>query len=288
VDEQEVPAKAPELAPSTDKQDEVVLDAAVTPPSVETQAGEPDGETAQIDVPDKTERLVDEADARHVTDEERQAWDDKCKQEAEEEKARAAKTAQVAKEAEEAAAARKAAKKARRAAWKKRAADKKAAADKKGTKDPTAGSNPGKEDDESTTVLPHARNAQLGKQVQGRVSYLVLLAAIVCLAGPVVCTDEAETLSPFPADEAESMLQLPHWGCGSALGLRSESKHECPIASEAMERQQVYLPCRICTYLSWSCHMQSCDEMGKALDVCQKQFDATFCQVALIQSRLRC
>ena len=141
---------------------------------------------------------------------ERQAWDDKCKQEAEDEKARAAKAAQVAKEAEEAAvveaeaaASRKAARKA-----KKKAADKKAAA-KKGTKEPTAGSNPGNEDDESTTVLPHARNPQLGKQVQGRVSYLVLLAAIVCLAGPVVCTDEAETLSPFPADEAEARTAFP-------------------------------------------------------------------------------
>ena len=136
---------------------------------------------------------------------ERQAWDDKCKQEAEEEKARAAKTAQVAKEAEEAAAVEAEAAAARKAARKakKKAAEKKAAAKKKRTEDPTAG-KAGNEDDESTTVLPHAHNAQLGKQVQGRVSYLVLLAAIVCLAGPVVCTDEAETLSPFPVDEAEA------------------------------------------------------------------------------------
>ena len=140
---------------------------------------------------------------------ERQAWDDKCKQEAEDEKACAAKTAQVAKEAEEAAAveaeaaaARKAARKAKKKAAEKKAAAKKAPA-KKRTEDPTAG-KAGNEDDESTAVLPHARNAQLGKQVQGRVSYLVLLAAIVCLAGPVVCTDEAETLSPFPVDEAEA------------------------------------------------------------------------------------
>ena len=146
---------------------------------------------------------------------ERQAWDDKCKQEAEEEKGLAAKAAQVAKEADEAAAveaeaaaARKAARKAKKKAAEKKAAAKKAAAKKKRTEDPTAG-KAGNEDDESTTVLPHARNAQLGKQVQGRVSYLVLLAAIVCLAGPVVCTNEAETLSPFPADEAEARTAFP-------------------------------------------------------------------------------
>ena len=136
---------------------------------------------------------------------ERQAWDDKCKQEAEEENCLAAKAAQVAKEAEEAAAVEAEAAAARKAARKakKKAAEKKAAAKRKRTEDPTAG-KAGNEDDESTAVLPHARNAQLGKQVQGRVSYLVLLAAIVCLAGPVVCTDEAETLSPFPVDEAEA------------------------------------------------------------------------------------
>ena len=139
---------------------------------------------------------------------ERQAWDDKCKQEAEGEKARAAKATQVAKEAEEAATVEAAAAAERTAAKKAKRAARKAAA-KKGPDEPTAGSKAGSEGDDSTAVLPHARNAQLGKQVQGRVSYLVLLAAIVCLAGPVVCTDEAETLSPFPANEAEARTAFP-------------------------------------------------------------------------------